>query len=186
METTDSSCKTVLAGQKTVLRPIVAADLPTIQAWDADPAIIALMGRRFDAQQPEEWLRSVRSARTCRAWLVVSPEGQPLGEVELAQINWRAGTAEVRICIGAKECWGQGIGTDALIISLTYAFETMNLQAIYLRVFATNLRAIRLYERMGFRKRGLLPPSERRGDPAPVLLMNLTEHRWAARRLVTA
>ncbi len=186
MVTTESSRKTVLAGQLTVLRPIVATDLPVLQAWDADPAIIALMGRRFADQIPESWLKSLRSARTCQAWLIELPEGRPVGELELAQINWRAGTAEVRICIGDKDCWGKGIGTDALAAALTHAFDAMKLEAVYLRVFETNTRATRLYERLGFRAQGILPPSARRGDPASVLLMNLTRRRWASRQLVTA
>lgn len=191
METTDSTKKTphggtaVVAGPMVTLRPVGAADLPILQVWDADPMIIALMGRRFDDQTPEAWFRSLRGQRTCRAW-IVEAGGRPVGEVELAQINWRNGTAEIRICIGEKENWGQGLGTESMVASLAHAFEQMNLKRIYLRVFDTNTRAIRLYERLGFRKEAVLAPSARRQDPAPVVLMNLTRHRWAIRRAVAA
>jgi RimJ/RimL family protein N-acetyltransferase len=149
--------------------------------WDADPAIIALMGRRFEAQRPEEWLRQVRRSRLCRAW-VIELGDQPVGEVELAQINNRLHTAEIRICVGESAQWGRGIGTVAMRESLRLAFGEMGLQTVYLRVFANNLRAIALYERMGFRKEGMLQPSERRNDPAPVVLMNLSRARWQARQ----
>ena len=174
-----------MAGPAVILRPVGPADLPILQTWDADPTIIALMGRRFDLQTPEAWFRSLRSQRSCRAW-IIEAGGRPVGEVELAQINWRSGTAEIRICIGEKQCWGHGLGTDAMTCSLAYGFEQLNLRSIYLRVFDTNTRAIGLYERLGFRKEAILAPSSRRQDPAPVVLMSLTRHRWAARRAIIA
>lgn len=189
METTEKARKTapsataVLAGEIVVLRPVAEADLPMMQVWDADPAISALMGRRFEDQTPEDWFRGLKKQRSCRAWIMEVGD-RPVGEVELAQINYRNSTAEIRICIGDKECWGHGLGRDAMVQSLTYAFETLQLKVIYLRVFATNVRAIHLYERLGFRKEAILAPSARREDPAPVLLMNLSQHRWAMRRRV--
>jgi diamine N-acetyltransferase len=191
METKENKQKTaqdsaaVLSGPMVVLRPVGAADLPILQVWDADPAIIELMGRRFDEQSPEQWLRSLRNGRSSRAWIIEYSE-RPVGELELAQINYSSGTAEIRICIGEKDCWGLGLGREAMARSLAFAFETLNLKEIYLRVFATNTRAIRLYERLGFRKEAILPPSSRRQDPAPVVLMNLDRHRWAMRRQMVA
>lgn len=187
METTDRTKKSahvgtaVLTGQSVLLRPVGAADLPILQIWDADPEIIALMGRRFGEQSADDWFRGLKKQRTVLAW-IVEAGGRPVGEVELAQINYRNGTAEIRICIGEKECWSRGFGSDALIHSLGHAFEGLNLKAIYLRVFATNARAIRLYERLGFRKEAILPPSTRRQDPAPVVLMNLSRQRWRLRQ----
>jgi diamine N-acetyltransferase len=169
-------------GEITVLRAITAGDLPALQAWDADPAIIALMGRKFQETEADAWLRSLDTERNCRAWVIESPEGRLIGELELAQLNWRAGSAELRICIGERDCWGQGYGTDAIRTALRVAFETLGLQSVYLRVFTTNNRAVRVYERLGFHKQALLQPSVRRADPSPVLLMNLTRERWYIRQ----
>ena len=163
------------------LRSIERADLPLLELWDSDPVIIALMGRRFEAQRPEEWLRQVRRSRSSRAW-IIELGGRPVGEVELAQINNRNHTAEIRICVGESGLWGRGIGTLAMTESLRLAFGETGLETVYLRVFANNLRAIALYQRMGFRKEGILQPSERRNDPAPVVLMNLSRARWQMRR----
>lgn len=191
MDTTQNRKRTtpagtaVPAGQMVTLRPVGMSDLPILQAWDADPAIIALMGRRFDEQTPDDWFRSIRRQRTCRAW-IIEAEQRAVGEMELAQINWRTGSAEIRICIGEKELWGQGIGLEAMTHALDLSFEELKLKTVYLRVFATNTRAIRLYERLGFRKEAMLAPSSRRQDPAPVLLMNLSGHRWAHRRAKVA
>lgn len=178
MATTDD----VLPGLPRVgLRPVEPADLALLSRWDEDPVIGALMGRRFVGQSPAQWLEDVRHSRTSRVWMI-EWEGRTVGEVELAQVNRRASTAEVRVCVGEKALWGRGIGTAAMSALLNEAFVVMGLETVYLRVFTTNLRAIGLYERLGFRREGLLAPSSRRADPAPVLLMNLSRSRWLARK----
>ncbi len=178
MATTDG----VLPGLPRVgLRPVEQADLELLSRWDEDPVIHALMGRRFVDLSPREWLRNVRRSRSCRVWMI-EWEGRPVGEVELAQVNRRTRTAEIRVCVGERPLWGRGIGTAAMTASLDHAFGPMGLESVYLRVFTTNQRAIALYERLGFRREGLLEPSRRRADPAPVLLMNLSRGRWLARQ----
>lgn len=177
MATTDD----VLPAQPDVaLRPVEQADLGLLSRWDADPVIRALMGRRFVGLTPAEWLENVRRSRSARVWMI-EWEGRPVGEVELAQVNRRSRTAEVRVCVGERELWGRGIGTAAMSALLEEAFGPMGLTSVYLRVFTTNRRAIALYERLGFRPEGILEPSRRRGDPAPVLLMSLPRARWRAR-----
>lgn len=168
-----------LTGESVVMRPVAITDLPILEAWDEDPDIIALMGQKYGTISTDEWFRMVSSSRNCRAMVIETSEGRLIGELELAQLNWRAGTTEVRICIGEKDCWGRGFGSEALRLSLQLAFEGYGLRVVYLRVFETNSRAIRLYERTGFRTEAILQPSARRGDPAAVLLMKLTRDRWA-------
>jgi RimJ/RimL family protein N-acetyltransferase len=170
-----------LIGERIALRRVSPADLAVLQAWDEDPEIEALMGRRFAATDAAEWLRAVSRGRTCRAWVIEDQEGRPIGELELAHLNWRMGSAELRVCIGERTCWNHGYGTDAIRTALAGAFGRLGLQSVYLRVFATNARAVRVYEKLGFRKQAILQPSSRREDPAAVILMNLTANSWHIR-----
>ncbi|HYF91487.1 MAG TPA: GNAT family N-acetyltransferase [Symbiobacteriaceae bacterium] len=165
-------------GRLTVLRRVVAADLPILHAWDVDPEIIGLMGRKYAEMDISDWFRAVNSDRTCRTWAIETLDGRLIGELELAHLNWRNSSSELRICIGDKDYWGHGYGTDAIRASLDAAFGAMGLESVYLRVFVTNIRAIRAYEKLGFRRRAVLEPSIRRQDPAAVLLMNLSRQRW--------
>lgn len=178
MATTDD----YLPGPSAVrLRPVEQADLEVLRRWDEDPVIAALMGRRFENTSPTEWFNALRRVRSYRMW-IIEREERPVGEVELAQVNHRTRSAEVRICVGDRSLWGQGIGTTAMIRALDEAFGPMALDEVYLRVFETNERAIALYRRLGFRPQGVLRPSRRRNDPAPVVLMKLTRRRWEGRR----
>lgn len=168
-----------LTGQLTALRPILPEDLAAMAEWDRDPEIVALMGQKFGtAETLQEWYERTQSDRSCRALSIVTREGRLIGEVELDRIDWRAGTAELRICIGDKAYWGRGYGYDALQSFLRLALGRWGLRTVYLRVYQANQRAVRLYQRLGFAVQGVLAPSRRRGDSSEVWLMAVSREQF--------
>jgi RimJ/RimL family protein N-acetyltransferase len=58
--------------------------------------------------------------------------------------------------VGEREYWGRGYGTEAMRLVLQFAFQELNLHRVSLGVFAYNERAIRSYEKAGFRIEGRL------------------------------
>ena len=58
------------------------------------------------------------------------------------------------IQIGERDYWGKGYGTDALRALLRFGFEELNLQRVSLSVLEGNERAMRSYEKCGFRYEG--------------------------------
>lgn len=58
------------------------------------------------------------------------------------------------IQIGEREYWGKGYGTDALRVLLRYAFDELNLARVSLSVLEGNERAMRSYEKCGFKYEG--------------------------------
>lgn len=80
-------------------------------------------------------------------------DGEPIGGIGLMEVNAAARTAVLGVWIG-RPWWDQGLGTDAVRTLCRYAFRFMNLQRIELNVFATNPRAVRAYEKVGFRTEG--------------------------------
>jgi len=62
--------------------------------------------------------------------------------------------AEFAIVIGAGTHMGKGYGKAAARRMCLYGFETLRLRKIYLNVLADNVRAVKLYEDLGFRFEG--------------------------------
>lgn len=83
-------------------------------------------------------------------------EDRLLGETDLQIDNWSAREAFIGIGIYKREDWGKGYGTDAMSLALRFAFLELNLQRVSLTVFEYNPRAIRSYEKAGFRHEGRL------------------------------
>ena len=77
-----------------------------------------------------------------------------IGSIGLYTIFWRHCEAFMGIHIGEREYWGKGYGTDALRVLLRYAFDELNLYRVSLSVLEGNERAMRSYEKCGFRYEG--------------------------------
>ncbi|MCD2345474.1 GNAT family N-acetyltransferase [Clostridium guangxiense] len=79
-----------------------------------------------------------------------------IGECNIQKVNLITRTALVGIMIGDREYWGQGYGTDAMRVLLKFIFQNMNMHKVKLRVFSFNERAIKSYEKCGFKVEGIL------------------------------
>jgi RimJ/RimL family protein N-acetyltransferase len=111
-------------------------------------------------ESEEKWFeRMVAENRRTLTIETLPSDGQPgvaIGNCSLFDVDARNQRAELGIVIGEKEYWSQGYGTDAIKTMLRYAFDEMNLRRVYLRVYAANTRAMRCYEKCGFRTEGRL------------------------------
>ena len=106
-------------------------------------------------------------------------ENTLIGEIGLDVVFWPGRDAFVGLGIGETEYWSKGYGTDAMNVLLRFAFTEINLKRITLTVFEYNPRAIRSYEKAGFRhegrKRLLLNREGRRWDE---LYMGILREEW--------
>ncbi len=94
---------------------------------------------------------------------------------------WAHQNAWVGIGLGEREYWGQGYGTDAMRLALRFAFMELNLHRVSLNVFEYNPRAIRSYEKAGFRIEGRLRQSlQRNGRRWDEIEMGILREEWLA------
>lgn len=156
-----------IAGEHVYLRSLTPSDLAKLAAWSQDPAVAGWM----DGYEAPKDLH--RRDPQSRRYAVSLLDGPLIGDAELCHIAWRRGEAELRICIGDRRYWGRGFGTDAVRILCGHAFFHLGLKRLYLRVFGDNVRAMRCYERCGFRREGRLIREDRTGKERVVFLMRL-------------
>jgi RimJ/RimL family protein N-acetyltransferase len=122
----------------------------------------------------ERWWQAIGRDRTRLGVAIVNDEGRLIGDIELENVAWRAGEAELRIAIGDKTYWNRGYGTQALQEMAQVAFELLRLRSLYLRVADQNIRAIRSYRKAGFRKVGRLSATGRLCGGQSLVLMRMT------------
>ncbi|MBI5928525.1 MAG: GNAT family N-acetyltransferase [Chloroflexi bacterium] len=70
------------------------------------------------------------------------------------EVMWPNQSAFLAIGIGDTDYWGKGYGSDGLQLLLRYGFNELGLHRIGLNVISNNTRAIRTYEKAGFRYEG--------------------------------
>jgi diamine N-acetyltransferase len=147
-----------LTGERVYLRPIEPEDLPLIRKWANDPEIRRLTGAVSPLSQAaaEDFLERVRGDEK-RVWFVVAlkENDRVIGEAGLLRMfhAWR--TTDLSLIIGEQDAWGKGYGSEALLLLLDYAFGYLGFHRVAVGVVGFNERAIRFYEKVGFRREGI-------------------------------
>jgi len=81
---------------------------------------------------------------------VVEFEGRCIGVARLHGVERTAGTARYAIGLFSPEHRGRGLGQEITRLVLDYAFGTLGLSRVHLRVLDFNQRALDCYRRCGF------------------------------------
>lgn len=146
-------------GKKVALGPVRKEQLPLFHAWENDFEVtrtlnIGIRPRTWEAH--EEWYRQVSQNSSLEVFFTIYDRStlQPIGHADLNRISQIDGRCEFGIMIGDKHYWNRGYGSEAVALMLDYGFNALNLYTILLRVFSFNERAIKVYERVGFKTIG--------------------------------
>jgi RimJ/RimL family protein N-acetyltransferase len=171
-------------GDLVVLRPLERADFPALVRWTNDEELKSLVdsGVPETMDECEEWYRSAKSDRYHQIMAITTKDSAVIGDIELNHITWRNGHAEMRVRIGEKEYWNRGFGTDAVLIMMEYVFDHLHLNRLYLRVYSDNLRAVRCYQKCGFKKEGLLRREDDSGREREIILMRVLREEFERHR----
>ena len=81
-------------------------------------------------------------------------KNEQVGKCAFTDIDHLNQSGEIGIYIGNKDYWNKGYGTEALTLLLDYGFKALNFHNIQLKVYSFNERAIKSYEKIGFKTFG--------------------------------
>ena len=117
-----------------------------------------------------------------QAHLTFDEDGASAGLLLLAGLTGRNRSVELRRIVVSRR--GEGRGRAALVLALDHAFQACDAHRVWLDLLPDNARALRLYERSGFRSEGLLRDAHLRPDGsfASLRVMSILREEWAARR----
>ena len=154
---------TILSGDRVALRPVTEADHPAILRWQNDPEVAWWMDyeRTFTLEDIHE---SEANAIVEGHPFLIDAGGRPIGRIGLNGFSERDGTCSLYIFIGERDVWSMGYGTDAMRLLLRWGFDAFDLYLVQLWSLATNARAIRAYEKVGFRVDGVLRERSLKSD----------------------
>ena len=177
----------MICGKRVRLRGIERSDLPFFQQWLNDPEVADGLATYLPLSMADEeqWFermaRSQQEEKPLAIDLNEKGSWRLIGNIGLFNLEWVNRSAEFGIFIGDKSCWNKGYGTEAVQLLLQHGFETLNLHRIYLRVYSTNPRARRSYEKVGFVLEGTLREAVyRHGRYADVHMMSVLRSEWNA------
>jgi RimJ/RimL family protein N-acetyltransferase len=181
----------MIYGERIRFRHAERSDISTFVGWLNDPDVRQGISIYLPMSQVEEenWFEDMNKRPVVERVLCIevrqpAADGQPeswklIGNCSFFEIDWRNRLSEFGIMLGEKTIWNQGYGTEAVRLLLKIGFETLNLHRIFLRVFETNPRAIRSYEKAGFILEGRQRQAEwQAGKYIDVLVMSILSEEW--------
>ncbi len=171
-----------LIGHAVYLRPLERPDAAAIVPWFNDPDVNHFLERvaPMTLHQEEQWIADAYDgAHNLALGIALREDDRLVGVVGLKDIDSRNRSAGFGISIGVKELWGRGHGTEATRLIVKHCFETLNLNRVWLHVFEYNQRGLKAYEKVGFRREGVLRQSAfRDGRYWDTVVMGLLRQDW--------
>lgn len=145
-----------LVGQKVYLSPLNAEDAPKFTEWvnDLEVAKYLLLASSNVNQEKERDVLNILSEKHAHFAIVYKETNNVIGICSLHNFEQLHQTAELGIFIGDKNYWNRSLGTEAMQLILDYGFNILNLHQVSLWVVEYNKRAIRAYQKVGFREAG--------------------------------
>ena len=145
-----------LSGKKVNLRPFSKTDIPLITKWINDPEVREFIAQTFPKTEKDEedWFNKLGSDQKNVVLGIETKNSILIGIMGIHRINWIDRTAITGAVIGEKEYWNKGYGTDAKMILLEYAFNTLNLRRISSSVIAYNKRSLHYSLHCGYKIEG--------------------------------
>jgi len=169
------------------LHPFTHDDMDRLISWIPSSRFLRQWaGAIFTYPLNHEQLRrhlagSVGENPALLVYKAVSPEyGGSVGHGEIGGIDRENHSARIgRILVGPPELRGKGVGDQIVRALLRIAFEELSLHRVDVLAFDFNHPAIRCYERIGFRKEGLLRDARKHGDDYWSLwLLSILDHEF--------
>ncbi len=150
-----------LEGERVYLRPVVPSDATAdYVGWLNDPETTRFLESGAVVETVESisaYIARYQDRSDALFLAIVLKDGdRHVGNLKLEPIDWRHRKATLGIMIGDASARGKGIGTEAVVLALRFAFDRLGLHRVALGVTADNLPGIRCYRKIGFADEGRL------------------------------
>lgn len=168
------------------IRRVEIGDAPAIEQYASDPHIAATShvphpyprgaGLTFVTAALSAWRNGGDST-----FAVLADEAFA-GLITLMSLNRLSASAQVGYWIAVPQ-WGRGVATEALRLTVQYAFDELNLNQLGARCLASNVASVRVLQKNGFEERGQLRYQGADSRFAGALLRSFVLQRRPAARL---
>jgi aminoglycoside 6'-N-acetyltransferase len=149
-------------GEHVRLRPLVEADREALFEVLSDPTVVAV----WDTRGPDESANDLLSGEEDRVAFAIEVDGKFAGSIQYAEADdpdYRSAGIDIFM---PTRFQGRGLGTDAVRTLARYLIEVRGHHRLTIDPAADNARAIRSYEKVGFRPVGVMRQYERGVDGA--------------------
>lgn len=146
-----------LIGDRIYLSPLNVEDAEKYVEWFCDFRTTDGLGssaKLMTIENEKEWIINATKSNDFIFSIVDLENDKLIGNCSIMNISQKDRMGEVGIFIGEENNRSNGYGAEALKLLLDYGFNYLNLNNIMLTVMSFNERAIKCYEKVGFKEFG--------------------------------
>lgn len=178
--------RNLLIGKNIKLTAVGDKDLQAVEKWfndvyflrfyDMVPAVPMGTGKvksviQYYDESESKFLFAIRDGETDKI----------IGLAGFDDVLWSNSTATIFVGIGEAAYLGRGLGEESMRLLLDFGFNELNLFRIQLNVISYNVKAIGMYEKLGFVREGVYRQLvKREGKRYDLYLYGLLKNEWSA------
>ncbi len=166
----------MLHGPRIRLKRLMPKDVTERYAeWMNDPEVNRYLESRVERHSVESLRTFVASiATSTRSFLFGIYDGtsRHIGNIKLGPIDVLHQRGSIGLLIGEKDVWGSGYASESISIVADFAFEIVHLRKLTAGCYASNISAIKAFQRAGFEIEAVLKKHVVDGEsPVDVVLL---------------
>lgn len=147
--------KPVIRTDRLVLRQLQPSDVPVLLEWMPDKSMYRFWGKNAGKSDKNPSLLFEHSEKPSKSFhWGIEFEEKIVGEIWIYLIeNDKMAKLAYRV---APSCQGKGIATEAVRSAVDFCFKNTELKRIWTDVDVRNIASIRVLEKSGFQREGLI------------------------------
>ena len=132
-----------------VSEELVPDYLAMVNDWERVGKLIGSRRDPISEEKERRWVQKKLAENAALFSMLEKDTGAFIGNIELMDIADGAGELGIAVTAAMQD---KGYGTEAVSAMVRYGMDTLDLHRVFLKVFPDNVRAIRVYEKCGFRE----------------------------------
>ena len=132
-----------------VSEELVPDYLAMVNDWERVGKLIGSRRDPISEEKERRWVQKKLAEGAALFSMLEKDTGAFIGNIELMDIADGAGELGIAVTAAMQD---KGYGTEAVRAMVEYGMDTLGLRRVFLKVFPDNARAIRVYEKCGFRE----------------------------------
>ena len=137
-----------IIGKRLTLRAIEESDLVLLHEWANDPITQDGIGElHFPSSMDfhKSWFQGLKNDQLNQRFVIDMPKIGIVGISSLMNIDWRNNHAWHGIMIGNSAIRGKGLGVDAVMATMRYAFDELHLERLDGSIIEYHAESYNLY-----------------------------------------
>ena len=132
-----------------VSEELVPDYLAMVNDWERVGKLIGSRRDPISEEKERRWVQKKLAENAPLFSMLEKDTGAFIGNIELMDIADGAGELGIAVTAAMQD---KGYGTEAVSAMVRYGMDQLGLHRVFLKVFPDNARAIRVYEKCGFRE----------------------------------